>query len=750
MPVNVWGQVGAVAGYLPMVSLIGTPGQLLGMNPAGTLAEWKAATFLNNQLAVPGGSGVGAPAYTFTGNLATGMYQIAANRIGFAINGVKVVEFNATNAEFTANVKLVGMLLQEAKGADIVAGAAINLALATGNYLYITNAAGTVNIADLGGALLPAGTCVETKFIITGGLVNLIYDVNKINLPSAVNLAVQTGDVIRWRKTSSVSNFWELVGFARGINASIITAKGDLIVGKLVGGSIVAGVKPVGTDGQVLSADSTQAEGVNWVTLGAGSVRQSILAAKLDATGYNNAISAGIGLTFNISGTATPLVMTYASGFGLTGGQDLVTVISADAANQGALAPSNTSYLHSSYLTGATTTWGSCLIPPQYGYVFDRTKQALLNFEGANGAVVTTDDAGNTWALTTGTLTTAQFKFGTSAFSSLGGFARSVNFTSFGDGSWELSFWFKVAALPGVESAIVTAVNAGNWGFQLNLNAAGKIVNYLSSDGVSWNLFNTNVGAATIVINQWHKIRFGFDALAGTYKSYVSINGALETVDATLASTARMCAITSITIAANAGGGIPLTGFFDAFRLLPCITNTSAEVPAAVAPVITDYPINYFNIPQMKMYEVTAASAVAGTDPTLTQRFRLFAGEADTGPAAVTAVRNYAVRGDYTSPETVWAASSVISLNHNIGIKPKYTRHVLRCLTSEGGYSIGDELVLATDDNAANAFTPFVNRSVVGHVFGPAGQTATNKGTFARYTPIPANWKYVAVAGRGW
>lgn len=765
MPVNVWGQVGAVVGYLPMVSLIGTPGQLLGMNPAGTLAEWKAATFLANQLAVPGGSGVGAPAYTFTGNLATGMYQIAANRIGFAINGVKVVELNATNAEFSANVKLIGKLLQEAKGADIVAGAAIDLALATGNYLYITNAAGTANIADLGGALLPAGTCIETKFVITGGLVNIIYDVNKINLPSAVNLAVQNNDVIRWRKTSSVSNFWELVGFARGINASIITAKGDLIVGSLVGGSIVAGIKTVGTDGQVLAADSAQVAGVNWVTLGAGSVRQSILAAKLDATGYNNAISAGVGLTFNISGTATPLVMTYASGFGLTGGQDLVTVISADAANQGALVASNTNYVHSSYLTGTTTTWGNCLIPPQYGYVFDRSKQALLNFEGANGAVVTTDDAGNTWTLTNGAqISTTRFKFGTSSafFDGVNDYIRCNNILSVGDGSWQMECWVNWNALPGVgnSQAIMNVANAAPRGMTLQLeNAAGvmKLNLYLSTDGVNWIAAPTATGASVAwVVNTWYKIRLIFDALGGNYKVFISNNGALETLDITYASTARINSFDKMLLGISGDlVSSVFSGWIDAFRFLQCVTNASPEVPAAVAPLITDYPINYFNISQMKAYEVTAASVVAGTDPTLTQRSRLFVGETDTGPAAVVAVRNYAIKGQYRSAKIApfIAVSSSQAYTHNIGVKPDQAELWMECLTTENGYIPGDRILFTTSGNAAWASSIPIrvdrNSASIATQQTTTGQVPPKAGGAAVGITL-ANWGFQLILERGW
>ena len=47
------------------------------------------------------------------------------------------------------------------------------------------------------------------------------------------------------------------------ISSSLVTAKGDLIVGTSSG---VVVAQPVGTNGQVLTADSTQADGLKWAT----------------------------------------------------------------------------------------------------------------------------------------------------------------------------------------------------------------------------------------------------------------------------------------------------------------------------------------------------------------------------------------------------------------------------------------------------------------------------------------------------
>lgn len=226
MAINVWAQVGAVVGYLPMTALTGLTGQLLGMNAGATAAEWKAATFLANQLAVPVGA-VGTPSFTFTGDLNTGFYQDGVDKIGVAVGGAKVTQFAANGITFTAALIMSGKVFSEEKSADIVAAANIDLATATGNYVYVTNAAGTVIITRLGGTIIPSGTCFELKFVITGGLVTLKNDPNFLSLFGGADTNVSNGDVLRFRKTNDADQFWELVSISRGSSLQVIAAAGQ-------------------------------------------------------------------------------------------------------------------------------------------------------------------------------------------------------------------------------------------------------------------------------------------------------------------------------------------------------------------------------------------------------------------------------------------------------------------------------------------------------------------------------------------
>lgn len=420
--------------------------------------------------------------------------------------------------------------------------------------------------------------------------------------------------------------------------------------------------------------------------------RQTVVNALKDASGYNNALSAGAGLRVQLTANATdPYQLSYAAGFAnglaINSGEQIAAnnadIIGAD------LPLSNTSFLYRTY--GAT--YGSTLVPPQYGYTFDRSRGAILNFEGNDGTVVINDDFGNTWAANgNAQIDTAQFKFGTSSLlvDGAGDTITTTNINSFGDSSWEFSFWTRRAALPGVESTLLNAANAAGFGLTVNMAAAGTLRFYASSNGTAWDIANGTAGAAVLAVNQWHKIRVVFDALGGTYRIYTSVNGAAETQDISVASTNRVCAFSGIAMGGTLAGAQYIAGWFDAFQFIACATKTAIENPAIVAPTITDHRYHFFSIPDMKMYEATAASAGAGQNPTLTATTRLFLGEADTSGVAVTAVRNYAIRGKYVTTIACPAAGSTTARSHNLGHTAFVdTKITAICVTDNTGYKVG-------------------------------------------------------------
>lgn len=487
-------------------------------------------------------------------------------------------------------------------------------------------------------------------------------------------------------------------------------------------------------------------------------VRQTVLFSALDANGYANFLSAGAALNYNIDGAPTPLVLSFASGM-----VDYISTISADASNQGALVANNTNFINATRVSATAVTWGSCLIPPQYGYAFDRTQGALFNFEGANTSTSMIDDFGNTWAASgNAQLSTAKFKFGASSLllDGTGDFITSTNFTTLGDGSWEISTWFNINALPGSGAAgvLFAAFSTSNFGVMLQLfNNAGTthLRLFLSSDASSWNIVNSVDGTnATWTLNQWNKARLVFDSLAGTYRVYLSLNGAAETQDQTASSTARICGINNFRIGADQAGSGGFNGNIDAFRFIRAATVTATQTPAAAAPVITDHKVHYFSIPAMVMYEVTAASGSAGTNPTLTPVSRVFCGEQDTNGTVVTATRNYALCGAYDSgfATPLLATASSVTKNSNIGTLHVFSRWVLKNLTPQSGYVPGDESMSGQAVNATygynNPLTHTRNTVQLG-----SGQSATvaivatkSGGDTTSLTNI--NWAYKIVSQR--
>lgn len=112
---------------------------------------------------------------------------------------------------FTSHVSMSGTQVREDKGADIVAAATTDLGTATGNYVTITHAGGTLAITSLGGASLPAGTEIETRFSISGGTLSLTHNATNLILPGGENITLANGDVLRWRKEHDSNAEWRLV-----------------------------------------------------------------------------------------------------------------------------------------------------------------------------------------------------------------------------------------------------------------------------------------------------------------------------------------------------------------------------------------------------------------------------------------------------------------------------------------------------------------------------------------------------------
>lgn len=409
-------------------------------------------------------------------------------------------------------------------------------------------------------------------------------------------------------------------------------------------------------------------------------VRQTVLAGAVDSTaGTANFISAGSGLACNLAATTTPVVATFAAGFNADGQVDYVTRVSADASSfVSSLSASNRSYIYIDRDTSTgSITYGKTLIPPQYGYVFDRTKQSLLRFPGADASTTILDDYGNTWTangnaqIDTGVTIDGE---NTLLLDGTGDSVQTANITSLGDGSWTLEAKVRFAALPGAgaNAFLFGVLNGSGYGLQLGLNnTAGtyKLIQYLSSTGSSADISAGTLGTSTTwAINTTYHIAITYDAVAGKY--FVYKDGVAEAA-LTVTSTSKICAVTTFRLGENGVGASYLNGSIAGFRFSPCCrypNGTTFAAPTLPFSVEGDH----FDIPSMKMYQITAASGIAGTNPTMTQKHRVYMGEAVTDASSVTSAITYALKGRYDSLWFDAASSTDYSKNHYLGQPANY------------------------------------------------------------------------------
>lgn len=527
---------------------------------------------------------------------------------------------------------------------------------------------------------------------------------------------------------------------------------------RLNAGTAAGNVLVLDSTGKLPAVDGSQLTGL--ASGRTAPIRQAILNASASA-GANNAISAGSGLRLNLAANSggSAYRLAFASGFDGSGAVDTYESITAAVTDMiGAdLAANNTSFV---YRTRGSA-WGATLIPPQYGYSFDRSRASILNFEAADASTSIIDDFGNAWSVAgNAQIDTAQFKFGTASLllDGTGDYIESSSFTSFGDGSWVIEGWVRHNALPSstAEMIYVSANNASHYGFELGLyNNGGTYQMYLraSSNGSSDNITASAVNlGSTPTTGTWYHVAAVYDALAGKYYTYWNGTKVHE-----VTSSERICAITKIRLGWRTDNGqTAMNGWMDGFRFLPAAIypNGTTFTPPAAAPAVTDYPMHYFAIDKMFMYEVTSANTAASGDPGVTARERLFVGEADTGASSVSAVRNYAIGGRYQSAPTSMTASTPVSFSHNIGTRGTWSKVRLVNVTAEQGYKPGEEIEVAPWMDG----TPLSRSSTYKEASRCAGVVVMG----ARYTIINssggdsggnitfANWRLLLEVRRGW
>jgi hypothetical protein len=177
----------------------------------------------------------------------------------------------------------------------------------------------------------------------------------------------------------------------------------------------------------------------------------------------------------------------------------------------------------------------------------------------------------------------------------------------------------------------------------------------------------------TIVANTRYYVEACYNELDSTYRLY--INGVTKGTPIT--SSTRVC--TGLTTPGMTVGGYPaggsevnIIGYMDKFEFLPYCDHPAGTTytPPSAAPNIAaaGYAQDWYDWNAGLIRTPTAASTVAGTNPSFGTAARLYLGKQGTNGTGVTSTETYAYNGHYDQTFATTAISTV--KNHNLGVIP--------------------------------------------------------------------------------
>lgn len=153
-------------------------------------------------------------------------------------------------------------------------------------------------------------------------------------------------------------------------------------------------------------------------------------------------------------------------------------------------------------------------------------------------------------------------------------------------------------------------------------------------------------------------------------------------------------------------------------------------------------------------YDTSQEKMFLGNGTVANQVNAVFVGESVAGASTITATAVYAYRGYYDSGyiNTLPGISTQTSKNSNIGVAEHKIRVLLKCLTTEGGFSVGDIYEMAATVASNPNYGPLpINPGRLTSSFTTSNAVAFglyNKTTGAYLVATAANWAYKIIASR--
>jgi Concanavalin A-like lectin/glucanases superfamily len=206
---------------------------------------------------------------------------------------------------------------------------------------------------------------------------------------------------------------------------------------------------------------------------------------------------------------------------------------------------------------------------------------SLLHFDGDAGITTITDEnTANTWVASGNAVISAvqsRFDGKSLLLDGTGDYVTGAAVALAPGTGFNRSIWFRATTLTTARTLISATAD---FKFAVKISATQKLELYLG-DAASWSIANGTAGAATIATAGWYRVRIAWNGT--TYKVYLSVNGAVETEQISVASAVAYSSGAGTRLGADHAGTLGFDGHLDEYRDVVATTVLGLETPPGLA-----------------------------------------------------------------------------------------------------------------------------------------------------------------------